>query len=103
MGEDAVDAEEASTHRVREISRSKNYKLAVAHEEMNSRRRNTMEDVHRMLPVLHEKLANYSYLGIYDGHGGRQIVDYLEHGLETMVAEEFLFEDDASTVERITR
>lgn len=26
---------------------NKNYRMAVAHEEMNSRRRNTMEDVHR--------------------------------------------------------
>lgn len=82
---------------------SKNFRLAVAHEEMNSRRRNTMEDVHRVLPVLHEKLSDYSYIGVYDGHGGRQIVDYLETGLETIVAEEFLYEDDASPLERITR
>jgi serine/threonine protein phosphatase PrpC len=82
---------------------SKNFRLAVAHEEMNSRRRNTMEDVHRVLPVLHDQLSDYSYLAVYDGHGGRQIVDYLEHGLESMVIEEFLFEDDASHLERITR
>eukprot|EP01033_Poteriospumella_lacustris_P008555 gene8555-6155_t len=62
-----------------------------------------MEDVHRVLPVLHEKLPDYSYLGVYDGHGGRQIVDYLETGLETVVAEELLFDDDASPLERITR
>lgn len=84
-------------------STSINFRMAVAHEEMNSRRRNTMEDVHRVLPVLHENLPDYSYLAVYDGHGGRQIVDYLEHTLEGVVAEEFLLDDDAEPLERITR
>lgn len=84
-------------------STSINFRMAVAHEEMNSRRRNTMEDVHRVLPVLHENLSNYSYLAVYDGHGGRQIVDYLEPTLEGVVAEEFLLDDDAEPLERITR
>jgi hypothetical protein len=101
QSQDHDDAEEHPV--VHETFTSKNFRLAVAHEEMNSRRRNTMEDVHRVLPVLHEKLPDYSYLGVYDGHGGRQIVDYLETGLETVVAEELLFDDDASPLERITR
>jgi serine/threonine protein phosphatase PrpC len=84
-------------------STSINFRLAIAHEEMNSRRRNTMEDVHRVLPILHESLPNYSYLAVYDGHGGRQIVDYLEQTLEGVVAEEFLLDDDAEALERITR
>lgn len=80
-----------------------NYTLAVAHEEMNSRRRNTMEDVHRILPQLHQKLPEMSYFAIYDGHGGRQIVDFLENALESRLAEEILLEDDADIRERITR
>lgn len=99
----SIEEGESRQPTVHETFTSKNFKLAVAHEEMNSRRRNTMEDVHRVLPILHEKLPDFSYLGVYDGHGGRQIVDYLETGLETIVAEEFLFEDDASPLERITR
>jgi hypothetical protein len=80
-----------------------NFRLAVAHEEMNSRRRNTMEDVHRILPVLDESLPNHSYIGIYDGHGGRQIAEFLETNLERTIANELKLNDDASLEERITR
>lgn len=80
-----------------------NFRLAVAHEEMNSRRRNTMEDVHRILPVLDPDLPNYSYIGIYDGHGGRQIADYLENALERTVAQELKQPDSAGIEERLTR
>ncbi len=78
------------------------YKLAVAHEEMNSRRRNTMEDCHRILPILKE-LIDYSYFAIYDGHGGRQIVDFLEESLESNIAVELKTLDDASIEEKLTR
>eukprot|EP01031_Cornospumella_fuschlensis_P034669 gene34669-41983_t len=80
-----------------------NFRLAVAHEEMNSRRRNTMEDVHRILPQLHDSLPQYSFLGIYDGHGGRQIVDFLENALEERLAKEINHPDDATIAERVTR
>ena len=98
---DFLDHEPASTpkHTVCSI----NFRLAVAHEEMNSRRRNTMEDCHRILSTLHPELPLHSYLGIYDGHGGRQIVDFLEDALENNIAKELLLEDDASIAERITR
>lgn len=84
----------------------KNFRFAVAHEEMNSRRRNTMEDVHRIVPQLdesHDILRNISYFGIYDGHGGRQIVDFLETALEKTIAQEFIQPDAASMQERLTR
>lgn len=85
--------------------RSTNYKLAVAHEEMNPRRRNTMEDVHR---IVHDLMGSsddsvISYFGVYDGHGGRQIVDFLETALEENVALELRQTDDASVLERLTR
>jgi hypothetical protein len=44
-----------------------NYKLAVAHGEMNPRRRSTMEDCHRVVPVLSD-LSTVSYFGVYDGN-----------------------------------
>mmetsp|Transcript_17341 Transcript_17341/g.29318 ORF Transcript_17341/g.29318 Transcript_17341/m.29318 type:complete len:342 (+) Transcript_17341:23-1048(+) len=79
------------------------YRLAVAHEEMNSRRRNTMEDCHRILSELDPTLPNYSYFGIYDGHGGRQIVDFLDEALEQNIAEEIKQTDNAGVLERMTR
>lgn len=83
-----------------------NFTLVTAHEEMNSRRRNTMEDVHRIVPVLdsnHAVLKNCSYLGIYDGHGGRQIVDFLENNLEETIIQELKLTDEADMQERLTR
>lgn len=83
-----------------------NYALATAHEEMNSKRRNTMEDVYRIVPVLDStdsKLKNWSYLGIYDGHGGRQIADFLETNLEETILQELKLQDDADVQERLTR
>jgi hypothetical protein len=46
-----------------------NYSLACSHEEMNPNRRNTMEDVIRVVPVLGGD-ESMSYFGVYDGHGG---------------------------------
>ena len=89
-----------------EVQPSPNYILATDHEEMNAKRRNTMEDVHRIVPALdinHDILKNVSYFGIYDGHGGRQIVDYLENALENQIAEELKLTDDASIGERLAR
>jgi serine/threonine protein phosphatase PrpC len=81
---------------------TRNYRLACAHEEMNPRRRNTMEDVHRIIPSL-PGAPEYAYFGVYDGHGGRQIVDFLEEGLETNVSNELQQPDDAGILDRLTR
>lgn len=43
------------------------------------------------------------YPGIYDGHGGRAIVDYLENALENTICQELKLQDDASIQERLTR
>jgi hypothetical protein len=43
-----------------------NYKVAYAHGEMNPKKRHTMEDVHRVTPVL-DGMPLYSYFGVYDG------------------------------------
>ena len=60
---------------------------------MNPTRRNTQEDVH----VVHgpgswgAPIANATFLGVMDGHGGRRIVDYLEEHLAKNVANEWTF------------
>ena len=41
--------------------------------------------------------------GVYDGHGGRQIVDFLEETLEKIIYQELTVEDDASVQEKLTR
>ena len=102
--ESQAEGENIGSHT--QIFTSRHFKFAVAHEEMNSRRRNTMEDVHRILPQLdpsHPTLSEYSYIGIYDGHGGRQIVDFLETALEKNVGVELKQEGEGSIEERITR
>lgn len=95
------------------------YRLATAHEEMNPKRRSTMEDVHRIVPNLLEqqghvkneqetegnnvKNTQFSYFGVYDGHGGRQIADFLDDALEKNVAIELIQPDEASIPERLSR
>jgi serine/threonine protein phosphatase PrpC len=79
-----------------------NYKYAVAWEEMNAKRRCTMEDVHRIVPSLAGK-EEYSYFGVYDGHGGRQIVDFLEERLENNISTELQLTDEAPVLERLRR
>ncbi len=84
------------------MSKVENYKLAFAHEEMNPRRRSTMEDCHRIIRSL-EGDENISYFGVYDGHGGRQIVDFLEESLEKNIYKELKMSDDAGISERLSR
>jgi serine/threonine protein phosphatase PrpC len=69
-----------------------NYRLACAHDEMNPRRRSTMEDCHRVIPALGDD-ENLSYFAVYDGHGGRQIVDFLDETLEQNISKELKLDD----------
>lgn len=78
------------------------YRAAVSHDEMNPKRRSTMEDCHRIVGALGGD-ANVSYFGVYDGHGGRQIVDFLETALENNIVEELRQKDDADMPERLAR
>lgn len=80
----------------------RNYRHAVAWEEMNAKKRCTMEDVHRIVPAL-GGAEEYSYFGVYDGHGGRQIVDFLEERLENNISKELREGDDAPVLERLRR
>lgn len=99
---DAVAAIESQAGTTPEYRAQSNYRLAVGHEEMNPRRRNTMEDVHRIIPSL-EGSPEYSYFGVYDGHGGRQIVDFLEETLERNISLELQKPDEADIPQRLCR
>ena len=85
------------------IETPRGYIAAYAHGEMNPKKRHTMEDCHRVLPVLSPDLPQYSYFGVYDGHGGRQIVDFLEEALENNIVIELKLPDEASVEERLGR
>ena len=66
-------------------------------EAMNPSRRSTMEDVHvTYLPG--EWGCNddeMSFIGVYDGHGGRDTADFLEGKLHQCLAEELNMEDNS--------
>jgi len=46
---------------------------------------------------------NLAYLGVYDGHGGRDMVEYLEDGLQWHVAQELLCAGPESIAARLER
>lgn len=62
-------------------------------EEMNPTRRNTMEDAHVVQGPGSWDSPNdkATFIGVYDGHGGRNIVDYLEDHLHSNVANEWCY------------
>ncbi|GKZ01218.1 hypothetical protein MPSEU_001073100 [Mayamaea pseudoterrestris] len=75
-------------------------------EAMNPSRRPQMEDIHVIhaagdWPLSGKALNDKAYLAVYDGHGGRDMVDFLEHSLSRHLAHEIL--DDDETVELSTR
>ena len=69
-----------------------NMRISTA-EQMNPTKRNTMEDCHVSLQPNtwgHDSV----YLGVYDGHGGRDIVDFLQDALHENIAEELTVGND---------
>jgi serine/threonine protein phosphatase PrpC len=64
-------------------------------EEMNPLRRSTMEDVHVIIPEGSWEISDFTYLAIYDGHGGRGMVDFLQHTLHHNLAMELQPETDS--------
>ncbi|KAL3823751.1 hypothetical protein ACHAXA_004844 [Cyclostephanos tholiformis] len=65
-------------------------------EEMNPTYRNTMEDAHAIcIPgSWHAPNVRAAFLSVMDGHGGREIADYLEENLATNVAIEWSHSTD---------
>lgn len=46
------------------------------HAEMNPNKRFNMEDIHVI-----DRVGDYQFIGVYDGHGGRQMVEFLQPAL----------------------
>lgn len=70
-------------------------------EEMNPLRRSTMEDVHVITTLGSNKM--YHYLAIYDGHGGRAMVDFLQQTLHKNVEIELENQEDDDDVDILVR
>ena len=75
------------------------------YEEMNCKRRSTMEDCHVVCApgTWRAPDPGLAFLGIYDGHGGREMVEYLETFLSFHVAAELRHSDDADMATRLER
>lgn len=70
-------------------------------EQMNPTKRNTMEDCHvTKHPRSHEWDHDSTFIGVYDGHGGRDIVDFLQDALHSNIALELNHIDAADDIER---
>ena len=64
-------------------------------EQMNPTKRNTMEDCHvTKHPRSSEWDHDSTFIGVYDGHGGRDIVDFLQDALHINIALELNYKDD---------
>lgn len=77
-------------------------------EAMNPARRPQMEDVHIIhpagqWPVSGTTLNDKAYLAVYDGHGGRDMVDFLEHALSHHLAQELLIDESVPLSTRLER
>jgi serine/threonine protein phosphatase PrpC len=73
-------------------------------EYMNPTKRNNMEDTH----VTHQSNSSEwdhksTFIGVYDGHGGRDIAEFLEETLHLNIAQELNQSDEASIHERLER
>lgn len=59
--------------------------LMGAAADQNSKRRRRMEDAHHMSPTLS---ASFSFLGVYDGHGGKTAADWCGDHVHEVLREE---------------
>lgn len=68
--------------------------------EMNAVHRSAMEDEHRVIDSYFlPNQPESGYFAVYDGHGGRGVVDYLKTNLERTIREELSLENDQRSVE----
>ena len=73
-------------------------------EQMNPQKRNTMEDSHVIQHANNPQWSHDStFIGCYDGHGGRDIVEFLEDNLHSIICQELNHDDDAPIYERLER
>ena len=76
-------------------SPASHFAISVA-EAMNASRRSTMEDAYSILRpgTWNEQVPDTTFLAIYDGHGGRDMVDFIQHAMPFHVAQELDTLDD---------
>ena len=67
--------------------------------EMNAVHRSAMEDEHRVVDSFLPTDSRSGFFAVYDGHGGRGVVDYLKTGLERNIRTELEYERDVRGVE----
>jgi len=72
---------------VRFLQRCESVKLVSYAEEMNSRYRHTMEDAHAVVDGFGGDKGT-GFFGVYDGHGGRAIAEFLRTNLHDTVVKE---------------
>ncbi len=69
------------------MQRCESVKLVSYAEEMNSRFRHTMEDAHAVVDAFGGDKGT-GFFGVYDGHGGRAIAEFLRTNLHETVEKE---------------
>jgi serine/threonine protein phosphatase PrpC len=67
--------------------------------EMNAMHRSSMEDEHRVIDKFLPEDETSAFFAVYDGHGGRGVVDFLKTGLERNIKDELGFERSLRGVE----
>jgi len=79
--------------------------IVSAHEEMNPSHRSTMEDCHVYYKADELDFGNpdMCMLGVYDGHGGRDIVEFLDVHLGKNISEEIRHNDKCGINEKLER
>lgn len=70
-------------------------KAVFVHDTMNSKCRPTMEDAHRVVDGYDGK-ENQGFFGVYDGHGGRGVVDFVAKHLDEVLRTEIHFDKKRS-------
>ncbi|KAK8801972.1 hypothetical protein WA158_006367 [Blastocystis sp. Blastoise] len=69
-----------------QLDLSKNVTYLFQAERMNAKRRKSMEDAHKIIPCFMNDV-NIFYAGVFDGHGGRGVVDWVVSHLDNNLRE----------------
>jgi len=70
-------------------------KGCFVYDTMNSKCRPTMEDAHRVVDAYDGK-KDQAFFGVYDGHGGRGVVDFVAKHLDEVLRKEIHFDKSRS-------
>eukprot|EP00591_Stephanopyxis_turris_P012911 CAMPEP_0195518858 /NCGR_PEP_ID=MMETSP0794_2-20130614/13806_1 /TAXON_ID=515487 /ORGANISM="Stephanopyxis turris, Strain CCMP 815" /LENGTH=257 /DNA_ID=CAMNT_0040647887 /DNA_START=143 /DNA_END=916 /DNA_ORIENTATION=+ len=76
-------------------------KAAFVHDEMNAKCRHTMEDAHCVVDNFNND-PKQGFFGVYDGHGGRGIVDFVAEHYHQNFLQELNFDGERSVADCVT-